>query len=83
MNHAAAATLFLRLEVERHPIDAVTQSSGIWSIRKYMAEMCVAVAAPDFRAPHEQRTVLVFAYALPVHGFVEAGPAGAGIEFRV
>jgi hypothetical protein len=34
-------------------IDAIAQSSGLWSIGKYMAKMTIADCAEDFSANHE------------------------------
>ncbi len=44
---------FLGLEMQSQGIDAVTQSSGLWSIWKYMPQMAVTDCAEHFSTDHE------------------------------
>ena len=61
-------------------IHAVALARWLWSIRKYMAQMRIAIGAADFRACHEERTVTVRTHRFRGDGLEEGRPTSAGFE---
>src|SRR5881397_3406025 len=72
----------LRLEVQRHAIDAITQMRGGRPIFEHVAEMAAAAAAVHFRAHHPEAAV-AGGFDRARNRVVEAWPAGAALELRL
>src|SRR5947207_1319341 len=71
-----------RNEIERRRVHAVAQSGGTRAVVENVPQMAIAAGAEHLVARHPQRVVsgdgdVLFGDRLP-----EAGPAGAGLEFR-
>src|SRR5665213_2872750 len=64
-------------------INAKTLARGAWPVRKYMAEVGVALAAKDLFASHSVAHVAVDLNALVIDGSVKTRPTRAGMKFRL
>src|SRR5271168_545309 len=71
------------IELQRDGVDAVAQSCRRRPVREDMAEMGVAGRAQDFRPDHAEAAIRVLGDIGRDGGGGEAGPAAAGVEFRV
>jgi hypothetical protein len=71
------------VEVQGDGVDAVAQAGGRRAVLEDVAEMGAAAAAQDFRSPHAVACVMLRIHDSFGDGLVEAGPAGAGVEFGV
>src|SRR3569623_3433483 len=72
----SSKTLFLRLELERHRFDAVTQAGGGRAVVEHVAQVGAAVLAYHFGAHHAVAGI-AFACDLPfLHRLIKARPAG-------
>src|SRR6266705_2416925 len=69
----------LRLEVQRHAIDAITQMCRRRPVLEHVAEMAAAAAAVHFRARHAEAAV-GRGLDRARNRIVEARPAGAALE---
>ena len=72
----------LRLEGERHAIDAIAQARRRRPVREHVAEMAAAGRAMAFRPDHAVAAVLGV-LDRPGKGIVEARPAGVALELEV
>src|SRR5690554_2168159 len=73
--------LSVRLELERHAIDAVAQTGRRWAVREYVTQMATAGRAMHFGAKHAERPV-VRCLDRSGNRVIEARPAGAAFEFQ-
>ena len=72
----------LRHEIQRDGIDAVAQPRGRRAVGEDVALVAVAAGTAHFGADHAVAVVLDELQVRLVVGRGEAGPAGAGLEFR-
>src|SRR5688500_17719563 len=72
--------LWLRLEVERHAVDAVAQPGRRRAVGKHVTEVTAALAAVHFGANHEV-AVVIGCSDRALDRLEEAGPPGAAFEF--
>src|SRR5688572_3808037 len=70
----------LRLELHRHPVDAIAQAGGRRTIVEYMTKVAATAAAMHLRADHAVAVVRRCLHG-PRLGIVEARPARAALEF--
>jgi hypothetical protein len=69
-----------RLKRESDAVHAVASAGRLWSVGKDVAQMGITGSAPDFRAPHQPRPVVVLGNSALLDGSPEARPARPGIE---
>src|SRR5262249_57903684 len=72
----------LRLEVQCHAVDAITQMCGWRPVLEHMAEMAAAAAAVHFRAHHPEAAIGC-GLDRARNRVIEARPAGAALELRL
>src|SRR5581483_127474 len=72
----------LRLEIQRHAVDAVAQTGRRRAVRKHMAEMAATAAAMHLGADHAVAAVHRFLDGARLR-IVEARPAGTAFELAL
>ena len=85
-NRAAASALalvFVLIQGKRERVDAVAQTCRAGTIVKDVTEMRIAAAALYFRADHAVRPVGFLVDSLIFERRRKAGPAAAGMKFRL
>ena len=80
--HSHLGTHLLFLQLQRDRIDAVPHSRRFGPVVEHVSKMRSAGTAHGFGARHSVTSIFIGSDTFRIDGLIEAGPSGAGIEFR-
>src|SRR2546423_4323731 len=83
IDHVRRSGLFLRLELDRSRVDAVTEPGGVRAVVEDVAQVAAALRARDLRSDHEVAAVGVLLDRGGRGRGVEARPAAVSVELGV